>query len=380
MKDLPLNLNDAMGKIKEPLKSEFPENTLSVAMICRNEEKNIRAAVESFLPFADEIIINDTGSTDKTIHILEALFKEGKVNYLLNKWEDDFSLARNQAIEQCNKSWIIWLDADDRVDPGQVKHFIDAKHMPLDRSIGFKIINTENGLPLGSSFLQARMFPNHPQMRFERPIHEQIIYNAARLGLHQVVSDGKIFHTGYEDAELKIKKAERNLTMSLKVQDKDYSIKMSIADSYSIIGDPGSALEWNLDVFNDEKLLYCNKDAWVTIPSKVGHCFHEMKDFRNTIKYYKIALDRAPDNIMHHYQMAKVFEELREWDLAIELYYHVVDCKQIVSTQAVQFDKLKMNAFHLLTRLLMGRGRSAECLGVFERLRKEYPGLKVVND
>lgn len=379
MNDLPLNLNDAMGTIKEPLKLwNCTENTLSVAMICRNEKKNIRAAVESFLPFADEIVINDTGSTDGTIDILEALFREGKANYILNEWKEDFALARNQAIEHCTKSWILWMDADDRVDPAQAKYFSDAKFQPLDRIVGFKVTNTEGGLPLGSSFIQARMFPNHPQMRFERPIHEQVIYNAARLGLHQTISQGQIMHTGYEDEAVKKDKARRNLRMAIGYNPKDYSIKMSIADSYAIIGETEKALEWNLEVFNDESLGKRNRDAWITVASKVGHAYHEKKDYTNAIKYYKTALERQPDNIMHLYQIAKVFEDLREFDLAIDLYYMVLDAKKTISSQALKYDKLKMNAYHLLTRLLMGRDRVSECLTVFERLRKEYPGVKAV--
>lgn len=377
MTDLPLNLNDALGTIKEPLVTDCPPG-LSVAMIVKNEELNIRAAVESFLPFADEIVINDTGSTDGTVGILEDLFREGKANYLVSEWKEDFALARNQAIEQCTKRWVIWMDADDRVDPSQINFFMDAKESPLDRFIGFRVINTDNGLPLGSAFLQARMFPNHPQMRFERPIHEQIVYNAARLGLHQVISKGQIWHTGYENEALKQAKAQRNLAMSLKLEKKEYSIMMSIADSYSILGETEKALEWNLKVFGDADLEKRNRDAWVTIPSKVGASYHELGDLTKAVQYYRIAVDRMPENIMYVYQLAKAMEDLKLYDLAIEFYYHVLDSPKITHTQAIQYDKLKMNAFHLLTRLLMGRDRAAECLVVFERLRQEYPGIKAV--
>jgi len=55
-------LQGAFGTIKEPIASAYPENTLTVCMIVKDEEKNIKAAIRDFSRFADEIVIVDTGS------------------------------------------------------------------------------------------------------------------------------------------------------------------------------------------------------------------------------------------------------------------------------------------------------------------------------
>src|SRR5689334_17546693 len=69
----PDELADRFGTIRGELKLPHPPGTLTIAMIVKNEAANIRAAVESFRPVADEIVIYDTGSTDGTQAILDEL-------------------------------------------------------------------------------------------------------------------------------------------------------------------------------------------------------------------------------------------------------------------------------------------------------------------
>ena len=215
---LPADINQCFGKMKEPLDSSYQSNTLSVIMIVKNEAKNIWGAINSFLPFADEIIINDTGSDDDTITIIQELQELddyiGKIKYFRSEWKDDFALARNHSKNSAASSWLIWLDADDRILPEEVEKFNKLKTAPLDRIFGFQIINTQSGMPFGTRFMQCRMFPNHPDLYFERSIHEQIMFSAARLGLHCIYTDTTIHHTGYEDKEIQKEKARRNIKLS----------------------------------------------------------------------------------------------------------------------------------------------------------------------
>ena len=80
---------------------------LSVAYIVKNEEAILEKSLES-VKSVDEIIIVDTGSTDKTVKIAE---KYGKV-YTDYNWNDDFAEARNYALNRCHGDWILIMDAD----------------------------------------------------------------------------------------------------------------------------------------------------------------------------------------------------------------------------------------------------------------------------
>jgi glycosyltransferase involved in cell wall biosynthesis len=82
---------------------------LSVAMIVKNEEEMLDAALES-VRGADEIVVVDTGSTDKTVEIAK---KHTDSVYTDYKWNDDFAEARNYASSKCTGDWILILDADE---------------------------------------------------------------------------------------------------------------------------------------------------------------------------------------------------------------------------------------------------------------------------
>jgi glycosyltransferase involved in cell wall biosynthesis len=90
---------------------------ISACTIVKNEEKNIERWLAGVRSFADEIIIIDTGSTDNTV----ALAKAGRAVVKHFPWRNDFSAAKNFAIEQAHGDWIVMLDADEYFDENSQK-------------------------------------------------------------------------------------------------------------------------------------------------------------------------------------------------------------------------------------------------------------------
>lgn len=83
--------------------------TISLCMIVRNEEAVLRKCLASVKDVCDEIVIVDTGSTDKTKEIASK-FTDKVFDF---EWIDDFSAARNFSFDQATSDYIFWLDADD---------------------------------------------------------------------------------------------------------------------------------------------------------------------------------------------------------------------------------------------------------------------------
>jgi len=182
---------------------------ISVCMIVRNEEQNLADCLRSIQGLADEVIVVDTGSTDSTVAI--ALDFQAKVYHFT--WCDDFSAARNESLRHATGDWIIWLDADDRLD----KHQHAKIRRLADQSVakGFYFILQNQGVDQAKCY-QLRMFPNRPEIRFERPIHEQVGSAIARIGLQTQTTEIVLIHTGYSSPEVVQAKKKRYLELMAK--------------------------------------------------------------------------------------------------------------------------------------------------------------------
>ncbi|WP_286967637.1 glycosyltransferase family 2 protein, partial [Flavobacterium sp. UBA4854] len=85
---------------------------LSVLIITLNEEHHIKSLLED-IDFADEIIVVDSFSTDKTVSIVESF---NNVKLIQNAFID-YTSQRNFALDQARNSWVLFIDADERLTP-----------------------------------------------------------------------------------------------------------------------------------------------------------------------------------------------------------------------------------------------------------------------
>ena len=96
---------------------------LSLCMIVKNEEAVLTRVLTSAIQFADEILVADTGSTDRTVEIARQYTK----HIYHYPWNDDFAAARNFICEKVSTEYWIWLDADDIVPAESITAILKLK-------------------------------------------------------------------------------------------------------------------------------------------------------------------------------------------------------------------------------------------------------------
>ncbi len=153
---------------------EYQSVTVSVCMIVRDEEAVLERCLKNAAQFADEIIVVDTGSRDRTKRIAE-LYTDKLYDYV---WQDDFAAARNASYEKASGDFILWLDADDDIEAEDIERLLELKRrMPADADVVFF---TYTGDPRDDSafaegtVLRDRMVRSCLKPRWKYPIHEAI--------------------------------------------------------------------------------------------------------------------------------------------------------------------------------------------------------------
>jgi glycosyltransferase involved in cell wall biosynthesis len=239
------------GKKKGKKKNPQPARAMvriSQCMIVKNEEKNIERALTWAKGIVIEQIVVDTGSTDRTVEIATKM--GAKVYHF--PWIDDFSAAKNYAIEQASGNWIAFLDADEYLSPADTKEVpVILKRIMSNPELkkNWLVLHSalanlnDEGKPT-SIIEQARFFRNLPGLRYVGKIHEVLnapVENTVRT------DDITILHTGYaQKVYAETGKLGRNVDMlraQLAERPDDYSLKAYLADSLEALGDEESLAE-----------------------------------------------------------------------------------------------------------------------------------------
>lgn len=181
-------------------------------MIVKNERIHLERCLRSVKGLVDDIVVVDTGSTDGT----QEIALQAGARFFHFTWVDDFSRARNHALEQARAPWILILDADemllerDRLALGKLVRQQQGKP-----PVAFNLLqnNSQDGGSTGMISRTVRVFPNAPGIRYEWPIHEQVETNLRRLGIPIKDTEVALLHDGYSDASLNLTKQRRNLSI-----------------------------------------------------------------------------------------------------------------------------------------------------------------------
>jgi glycosyltransferase involved in cell wall biosynthesis len=224
-------------------------------MIVKNEEKHLGACLDSVRDMVNEMIIVDTGSTDHTIEIAEE--KGAEVYHF--EWINDFSVARNYALEQATNPWILQLDADEELIESTSNWFYDTYPWAGHKGFLMTINNLahEDFDEVFMSHQLIRFFRNDPTIRYENRIHENI--NLPSNSTYVGSAEASIVHKGYGDESAKDKRKNRNRQLLLQdlEEDPDNPIKIAyLAQHYGSTGEIEKAYEYAKKALKEDLDVY----------------------------------------------------------------------------------------------------------------------------
>lgn len=298
--------NELDKYIKEVEKFTCPSNIqinekprVSVSMIVRNEEKFLEDCLLSVEALAEEIVIVDTGSTDKTKEIAHK-YGTKVFDY---KWNDDFSAARNFALQHTTGDWVIYLDADERIQPGQNTKIMQYIERATENIGGFlcNIISPHYKNQNESEVHKAsypRIFRNlgYPKIKFTGIIHEQITPAFKELGLKFILTDIDIIHLGYnQDSDVIKSKVLRNYQMLMKEIEKHptngyywYQIGQTLG-FMKLFDQAIEAYKFAISCGNLSDSIYA------TTTASMAHMVGNRGDYNESLEWSLKSLEKAPN-------------------------------------------------------------------------------------
>ncbi len=179
--------------------------TLSLCMIVKDEEKVLARCLKSITPYIDELIVVDTGSTDRTKEIASQ-FHASIYDF---SGIDDFSAARNFSFSKASCDYIMWLDADDVLPTEQQNNLLLLKQKISNARPDVILCPYELGYPPSTVFYRERILRRKSCFLWQGAVHECIS------------PKGKLLHSNVaiRHVDSDKERSDRNLNIYLRLID-----------------------------------------------------------------------------------------------------------------------------------------------------------------
>ncbi|WP_143314746.1 glycosyltransferase [Clostridium sp. HBUAS56017] len=296
---------------------------LSIAMIVKNEEKNLSKTLDALKALDGkidyEIVIVDTGSEDSTIDIASKYTER----VYEHPWSGNFAEMRNISLKYCEGEWILVLDADEVLETPEelISFFMDGRSEFFNSAtVNIKNIISvkDKNYVMGSLF---RLFKNISSFKFNGRIHEQPI-------LTEPLGNTKIsfLHNGYSraDYELVRYKNERNKKLLLedlskaKGNDKIY-VLFQLAQTYAMANDDANTMSSIREAY---RMTTQRRDGKINL--YVLHFYAKelftKQIYGKAIKIAEEAIQNKTTNLDFYYILALSYSNLKNYDKA-QIYF-----------------------------------------------------------
>jgi glycosyltransferase involved in cell wall biosynthesis len=186
--------------------------SLSVVIIALNEEANLARTLSSVAAFADEIVVLDSGSTDRTRDVAESFH----ARFIVEPWKG-FAAQKNSALATATGDWILSLDADEEVEPALAEEIRSA--LAANPSVaGFRI--PRKNFFLGRWIKHGGFYPDAKLRLFRRGVgtfEDRLVHEDMRLDGATAVLRNNLLHHAYPTLESYIEHMNRYSSLGAKM-------------------------------------------------------------------------------------------------------------------------------------------------------------------
>ncbi|MBD1844367.1 tetratricopeptide repeat protein [Cyanobacteria bacterium FACHB-63] len=266
---------------------------LSFCIIVKNEEQNLPQCLRSVQDWVNELIVLDTGSSDRTVEIARSF---GAQVHSFD-WCNDFSAARNECLKYAQGDWVLVLDADETLVPEVAPILRSA--IKQEEYLVFNLVRQEVGAAQSPYSLVSRLFRRHPQLWFSRPYHEMIDDQVVALLQHEPhwkigsISEVAILHKGYQAEVIakrdKVNKARSTMEGFLAAHPNDPYVCSKLGALYVQVGETTKGielLERGLSTVEDVSTKY-------ELHYHLGIVYLELNEIEKAAQQYQQAIQQS---------------------------------------------------------------------------------------
>lgn len=288
--------------------------SISLCMIVKDEEGCLERCLRSVQGHVDEIIVVDTGSTDRTVNIAESF----NARVIYHEWKQDFASARNESIMYATKDYILQLDADEYLDDRT--DFVEALSSELD----FYYVTIRNYKTDGLSVTHksVRLFKRRPELKYIGRIHEQI--DISEPNIQGGAAEILIHHSGYMANIYKEKdKHKRNMEILIQeVQQNRTGFNLyNLGNQYVQEGSYKKALSAFQEAFGLGK----DRSYIPDLLSQMVVCLTHLKRYEEGLRLAKDAIAVYPSHVDLYAVQGNLYKQMEHYEDALICYKHFLE-------------------------------------------------------
>ncbi|MBN1213695.1 MAG: tetratricopeptide repeat protein [candidate division Zixibacteria bacterium] len=317
------------------LKESFEKRvSLSACLMVKDEEELLPGCLDSVRDWVDEIIIVDTGSTDRTIEIAESY--GAKIFH--QPWEGNFSKHRNYSIEQATCDWILIIDADERICQEDVPLLVEHLNRGQAPIIAINVYNVYRDKNQSTTFLPSeRLFRRELNLRYDGIVHNQLKLPA---GVPILKTGVKLEHLGYdltpEKMEKKMARSRALLEKQLEENQDNAFALFNLAqlyrsgyDGFKEVNAP-LVFKWAgraVEITDPENLK--ERHIHLMCLDQLAWTHFYMKNYDKALDYSRRALRIKPNYLDPLLLLGHIHSQLKEYRKAEEAYQNYLKAQAV---------------------------------------------------